>query len=318
MINFKCPSISPFQIQSLSCTLLDNAKSQYGFSQTTTTIKTEPLSCGPNSYHQQTISQNSSFKRKITDDTTNNPTGGQLNRNINRTKQVYWNVCQLNSDTRFVLDFKANRALGFADSSKERLASKHPELIRYLPDAVDKEWLFQQQIISAANKNNRFLLLVHCEVLKVARSDAYKSTAKIGELDSFRIPDFMLQKMKIFFTELSLRSQTFVVHPVQSSSSSGEGMSSSTSQSVVTNPSSGFGQPMMVGGTHTSRSISRSTLSSSHATLSALLSGGSMGQVSPAKSSVSSSNKLTFQMSKDMTAGPSSSVMDKHETAKLN
>lgn len=239
-----------------------------------------------------------------------------LNRTINRTKQVYWNVAQLNADTRFVLDFKANRALGFADSSKERLASKHPELIRYLPDAVDKEWLFQQQIISAANKNNRFLLLVHGEVVKVARSDAYKATAKFNELDSFRIPEFMLQKMKIFFTELSLRSQTFVVHPPVQQPPAGmvgaDGMMSSSS-SASSQSNSGFGgyqqqqQQQMVGGAAIP-TRTKSTLSSSHATLSALLSGGAKN-LSPAKGGAQS--KLGFLLgsnNKEAPAGPSAGL----------
>lgn len=149
----------------------------------------------------------------------------------------------------------------------------------------------------------------------MARSDAYKSTAKLGELDSFRIPDFMLQKMKIFFTELSLRSQTFVVHPVQPASVEGMSTIATTSNSVATPNSSGgyssTGYQQIGGGTAPARA--RSSLSSSHATLSALLSGGSIvgQQISPTKSSVSS--KMVFQVSKEATAGPSS-VLVKQES----
>lgn len=232
------------------------------------------------------------FKRKLPDDI---PTTNVLSRPFNRAKHIYWNVAQLNTDTRFVTDFKVNRALSFVEPS---LASKHPELIRYLPDDVDKEWMFQQQIISAAHRTNRFLVLVHDEVLKAARSEAHKSMSKIGELDSFRVPEFMLQKMRIFFAELSSRSQTFIV---QTSTSSG-GVSQAT-ESINTMSSVSYGgNQQTLGGVNLARA--RSSLSSSHATLSALLAGGSVGP--PGKNSVLS--KSAMNMSKDAVAGPSTMV----------
>lgn len=182
---------------------------------------------------------------------------------VGRTKQVYWNVSNLNTDTMFVLDFKANRAFGFSpELHKERLASKHPELIRYLPDNHDKDWMIQQKILSPANKNVRFLMLVYDEVIKVSQTEEYrnKPQIKINDLEGFKVPDFILQKMKIFFTELSLRSQSFLVNSqfLTNVSSSGSSAGSSTQQQVsnqITRP--------------------KTSLSSSHATLSALLSSSS-------------------------------------------
>lgn len=179
---------------------------------------------------------------------------------VGRTKQVYWNVSNLNTETLFVLDFKANRAFGFSpELHKERLASKHPELIRYLPDNYDKDWLIQQKILSPAHKNIRFLMLVYDEVMKVSQQEEYrnKPQIKINDLEGFKVPDFILQKMKIFFTELSLRSQSFLVNSQFLTNVSSTSMPSSTMQVVkqIVRP--------------------KTSLSSSHATLSALLSGSS-------------------------------------------
>lgn len=229
------------------------------------------------------ISLQVTLKRKepstVSDETDQEPikklqTNIQL-KSMGRTKQVFWNVSHLNTETLFLLDYKANRALGFADNSRERLASKHPELIRYLPDGTDKEWLCQQKIIVPANRSSRFLLLVHSEVCKIAATEEYRSKAKLSELDGFKLPEFILQKMKIFFTELSLRSQSFLAnsHQQQQQQSlvattqhfiSGQTTLTNTvtTSLAASNCSSGAGGMMK----------SRSSLSSSHATLSALLS----------------------------------------------
>ncbi len=179
---------------------------------------------------------------------------------VGRTKQVYWNVSNLNTETMFVLDFKANRAFGFSpELHKERLASKHPELIRYLPDNHDKDWMIQQKILSPANKNVRFLMLVYDEVMKVSQTDEYrnKPQIKINDLEGFKVPEFILQKMKIFFTELSLRSQSFLVNSQLLTNVSSTGISSGGTMQVVNQINQ---RP-------------KTSLSSSHATLSALLSG---------------------------------------------
>lgn len=184
---------------------------------------------------------------------------------VGRTKQVYWNVSNLNTETMFVLDFKANRAFGFApELHKERLASKHPELIRYLPDNNDKDWMIQQKILSPANKNIRFLMLVYDEVMKISQSEEYrnKPQVKINELEGFKVPDFILQKMKIFFTELSLRSQSFLVNSQFLTNVSSTSSTSSSGNVTLHQSINQIVRP-------------KTSLSSSHATLSALLSSSS-------------------------------------------
>lgn len=102
-------------------------------------------------------------------------------------------------------------------------------------------------------------MLVYDEVMKVSQQEEYrnKPQIKINDLEGFKVPDFILQKMKIFFTELSLRSQSFLVNSQFLTNVSATSIPSSTMQVVnqIVRP--------------------KTSLSSSHATLSALLSGSS-------------------------------------------
>lgn len=113
--------------------------------------------------------------------------------------------------------------------------------------------MIKQRLLSPAYKHVRFLMLVYDEVIKISQTEEYrhKSPAKINALTGFKVPDFILQKMKIFFQELSLRSQSFLVNSQLMTNAS----STSTAQHQFARP--------------------KSYLSSSHATLSALLSSSS-------------------------------------------
>ncbi|KAG4073773.1 hypothetical protein HA402_000997 [Bradysia odoriphaga] len=209
----------------------------------------------PEAHHQQRDNQENIVEKKVAVQPSM-----QL-KPVGRTKQVYWNVSTLNTETMFVLDFKANRAFGFSpELHKDRLASKHPELIRYLPDNQDKDWMIQQKILSPANKNIRFLMLVYDEVIKISQSEEYrnKPQVKINDLEGFKVPDFILQKMKIFFTELSLRSQSFLVNSQFLTNVTSTSTGNATQHQSVNQ----IARP-------------RTSLSSSHATLSALLSSSS-------------------------------------------
>ncbi|KAJ6644619.1 Deoxynucleotidyltransferase terminal-interacting protein 1, partial [Pseudolycoriella hygida] len=156
-------------LQKMSCSLLENAKIQYysqSLAQSSIKIKSESVDIGGQSIQHQLLSMkpSDSAKRKL-------PEAHRENQNnipekkfaiqssiqlkpAGRAKQIYWNVSNLNTDTLFVLDFKADKAFGFSpELHKERLACKHIELIRYVPDGADKDWMIQQKILSPAHKN---------------------------------------------------------------------------------------------------------------------------------------------------------------------
>lgn len=320
------------KLQKMSCTLLENAKTQYMLQQSTCSVINQIHNKSPSTEHFTPITSTYCTTKIVNDQEAPVLYTGQhmvvaqkrkeppvdsllehhqeqaaavkrLQTNvqlktIGRTKQIFWNVSYLNTDTLFVLDFKANRILGFAENSKERLASKHPELIRYLPDSTDKDWMLQQKILTPVTRNCRILLLVYDEVCKIAKTDEYRSktTVKIGDLEGFKVPEFVLHKMKVFFTELSLRSQSFLVNPATTHQVIGTTVTTTSSSISVHQPavlaaSSAIATTQtattaavnatIMGGTIVAADSStqqskpqqqKSSLSSSHATLSALLS----------------------------------------------
>lgn len=130
-------------------------------------------------------------------------------------RQIFWNTAHISTNTKFVLDVQANQAFGFGPEGKERLASKHPELIRYLPDNEDRDWLVSQQIIPQQNRNSRFLFLIYDEVCRLYQThDIYKSKSSIdlSVMMTFSVPEFMIQKMKIFFVDLNIKSRGLITN----------------------------------------------------------------------------------------------------------
>lgn len=197
-------------------------------------------------------------------------------KTIFRAKPSLWNVSSLTQDTMFVLDYKANRALGFVDNYKDRLSSQHPELMRYLTDSNDKEWLIHKRILSPSHKSFRILLLLMDDVHKIAQTNDYQSrNLKLSELVGFKLPDFMLQKMRMFFHELNKKHRNMTMGPsiVITSANSALG--------PITISSGGIrhGQIKLVSSLSAARS---SSLSSTHATLSALLSSSADNSTSAA------------------------------------
>ncbi|XP_058835551.1 deoxynucleotidyltransferase terminal-interacting protein 1 [Topomyia yanbarensis] len=104
----------------------------------------------------------------------------------------------ISPETLFILDFKAGRALGVADF-RDRLANKHPEILRYCPDNQDREWLLQQKQISPLNRNGRFFLLVLDEVKKLAERNAEYSNnpyLKLTDLQGFKLTESVYAKVQ--------------------------------------------------------------------------------------------------------------------------
>ncbi|TMW50648.1 hypothetical protein DOY81_004265 [Sarcophaga bullata] len=130
-------------------------------------------------------------------------------------RQIFWNTGHISTNTKFVLDVQANQAFGFGTEGKERLASKHPELIRYLPDNEDRDWLINQQIIPQQNRNSRFLFLIYDEVCRLYQThENYKnkSTIDLSVMMTFTVPEFMIQKMKVFFVDLNIKSRGLITN----------------------------------------------------------------------------------------------------------
>ncbi|XP_036335953.1 uncharacterized protein LOC118746231 [Rhagoletis pomonella] len=130
-------------------------------------------------------------------------------------RQIFWNTAHISTTTKFVLDVQANQAFGFGTDGKERLASKHPELIRYLPDNEDRDWLSSQNVIAAQNRNSRFLFLIHEEVCRLKQThETYRNKPNIdlNVMNTFTVPEFMIQKMKLFFVDLNIKSRGLITN----------------------------------------------------------------------------------------------------------
>lgn len=134
-------------------------------------------------------------------------------------RQIFWNTAQISTSTKFVLDVQANLAFGFSIDGKElggaRLASKHPEIIRYLPDAEDRDWLSARGIIPAENRSSRFLFLIYDEVCRLQQTHElyrHKTNIDLSMMLTFNVTETMIQKMKLFFVDLNIKSRGLITN----------------------------------------------------------------------------------------------------------
>lgn len=257
---------------------MENAKRQY--LPEVITVKTEPIFIKSEPMDDNVYAfESPSLKRK------ESPTSSDTNESIEEPKRVAinpppsvpiqkpvtWNVANVVADTLFVLDHKANRALGYLDNFKEHLSNDNPDLIRYVADVQDKEWLVSNRILTPNFKNLRISMMVMGEVCKVAQSPEYRSrpNLKLTELVGFKVSEVMLQKMRVMFSEKFRASPQSEVNVSEGSNSSGSEMHSTDSEAK--------------------KGSSRSSLSSSHATLSALLAPSSEANATMSPNSTPSS-----------------------------
>uniref|UniRef100_A0A182WBL1 DNTTIP1_dimer domain-containing protein n=1 Tax=Anopheles minimus TaxID=112268 RepID=A0A182WBL1_9DIPT len=185
--------------------------------------------------------------QSLTTSQTNSGTGSHVVTGVSvtsRTTLVSFPTTVITPESLFILDFKAARVLGISDF-RDRLANKHPEVLRYCPDTQDREWLLQQKQVTPLNKNGRFFLLALDDVKKLIERNAFEHAAsgRVGELQGFKVTEMIYVKIQKLLKELTERQRA----------------------------TDGFESPKVPGGA-TTRPPRISSLSSSHATLTALLS----------------------------------------------
>ncbi|CAD7003445.1 uncharacterized protein LOC101456097 [Ceratitis capitata] len=130
-------------------------------------------------------------------------------------RQIFWNTAHISTTTKFVLDVQANQAFGFGTDGKERLTGKHPELIRYLPDNEDREWLCSQNLLPVQNRDSRILFLIYDEVCRLKQThEIYRAKTNIdlNIMNSFTLPEYMVQKIKQFFVNLNIKSRGLITN----------------------------------------------------------------------------------------------------------
>ncbi|XP_058066176.1 suppressor of activated egl-4 protein 2 [Anopheles bellator] len=172
--------------------------------------------------------------------------GGMATTTTTRPTNVTVPETVITPESLFILDFKAARVLGATDF-RERLANRHPEVLRYCPDAQDRDWLLQQRQVTPLNKNGRYFLLALDDVRKLIERNAFETSAgQQGTLQGFKVTELIYAKIQKLLKELTERHQR---------------------------TSAGFEPPKVPASSVSLPNRSRvSSLSSSHATLTALLS----------------------------------------------
>ncbi|KAG6450028.1 hypothetical protein O3G_MSEX006363 [Manduca sexta] len=114
-----------------------------------------------------------------------------------------WNPERLTQDTLFIMGSHAHKVLGLGNS-RGRLYTRHAGLLRYPADTVDKEWIACHNLVNAVGGKTYIMVLEDIEEL--ANSEAYKHTSlpMLGELTGFKVPLFMLRKIKSYVLKRAL------------------------------------------------------------------------------------------------------------------
>lgn len=126
------------------------------------------------------------------------------------------NVKLITHETLFVLDLKANLALGY---TKGHVSNDHPELLRYQIDDSDKEWLVHKRILSPTYKARQVSLMLLDDIHCIAKDDVYqkRDNLKLNDLIGFKLADYMLPKMRAYFQNLHKTNTTISIATITTS-----------------------------------------------------------------------------------------------------
>ncbi|XP_028030465.1 uncharacterized protein LOC114243246 isoform X2 [Bombyx mandarina] len=130
-----------------------------------------------------------------------------------------WNPDRLMQDTLFIMGSHAHKVLGLGNS-RGRLYTRHSSLPRYPADSIDKEWIANHNLANAVGGKTYIMVLEDIEEL--AHSEAYKhsSLPMLGELSGFKVPQFMLKKIKSYVVKCVLSEDISNTSSPQPSTSS--------------------------------------------------------------------------------------------------
>jgi hypothetical protein len=200
------------------------------------------------------------------------------------TKQVVWNIApsSLNADTKFILDGKVSSALGINDF-REKLSTI--TLFRYVLDNEDILWLIQQKILQSPQKNGRIYLLILSEIEKyIDQTPEFKNSSNLkqSDLTGFKVPEFMYKKIQKFSSSQFLlsvanpqsHSQNIIVPTTNAGFFTKQAFCNQQPISfhIITNANRSIGGFSAANSQQIQKLIRTSSLSTTHATLTKLLS----------------------------------------------
>ncbi|CAL8115630.1 unnamed protein product [Orchesella dallaii] len=213
-------------------------------------------------------SGNNSSSSGSTNSTTNGSSSSS-NSNSQKPKKpsgpsrkhvAQWDIAKLTTDTLFIMGAKANKALGFAQT-RGRLYVKHPGLFKYASDSDDKEWLSKNKLMPATGGRAYIMLLEDIE--KLARDNKLNVTINYEDIKGFRVPDFILDKMKAY---INTWKKQYADEGQKSSTSNRKTTNNSSSSSTSASSNGGNNQPTTNNSMASTTSVTNPSINNSIAT----------------------------------------------------
>ncbi|CAB3241994.1 unnamed protein product [Arctia plantaginis] len=148
------------------------------------------------------VDMNIKRKKIKQEDTTDSASSSPLPSPAIRDPEK-WNPARLSQETLFIMGSHAHKVLGLGNS-RGRLYTRHAGLPRYPADTADKEWIASHNLVNAVGGKTYIMVLEDIEEL--ANSEAYRhsSLPMLGELTGFKVPMFMLRKIKSYVLKRAL------------------------------------------------------------------------------------------------------------------
>ncbi|XP_047988632.1 uncharacterized protein LOC125228199 isoform X3 [Leguminivora glycinivorella] len=114
-----------------------------------------------------------------------------------------WNPNRLTQETLFIMGSHAHKVLGLGNC-RGRLYTRHAGLLRYPADSSDKEWIASHNLVNAVGGKTYIMVLEDIEELANSETYRHNSLPMLGELTGFKVPPFMLRKIKAYVMKRAL------------------------------------------------------------------------------------------------------------------
>ncbi|XP_044755184.1 deoxynucleotidyltransferase terminal-interacting protein 1 isoform X2 [Coccinella septempunctata] len=212
-------SINEEHIKDVCRNILEEAKDIY---KSNTSRDSSPYECSDSetSTLEGRMERNSPFGNKRKESDTDSENNKSFKKVKNRSNQDYilhklpvkreapkWDSERILQNTLFIMGAKANKVLGYGQT-RGRLYVRHPELVRYSGDQEDKEWLSSKNLMPPSG--GKAYLMILSDIKELTESDDYKNSPnlQLNELKGFEVPQFLLNKIKIFMESVRTDRRT--------------------------------------------------------------------------------------------------------------
>uniref|UniRef100_T1IDB2 TdIF1 C-terminal domain-containing protein n=1 Tax=Rhodnius prolixus TaxID=13249 RepID=T1IDB2_RHOPR len=84
-----------------------------------------------------------------------------------------WDPSRVTKDTQFILSTCASKALGLG-AIRGRLSMKHPEIVKYMVDQDDREWLSTARVPGLIQGTPNISLMFLDDIVQIVNCDEYR------------------------------------------------------------------------------------------------------------------------------------------------